>query len=166
MFKVRIAIVPYVSFNTYLTCIVLHTTCVNGIYSFQQKIIFQLNHQIAPFLVSQFTNTGQVANMRKNLLLVISGLLFLSTLYILYLNPTNPSLFLFPQPMQHLHAVCAAEGRRDPAVKPPNLLHWSVEPESKLLMCRTAKHGSTSWANIFVRIYTQGFAGDLDQIGF
>ena len=33
---------------------------------------------------------------------------------------------------------------------------WSAEPNYKMLMCRTAKHGSTSWASHFVKIYTQG----------
>ena len=33
---------------------------------------------------------------------------------------------------------------------------WSIEPYYKLLLCRTAKHGSTSWARNLVRIYTQG----------
>ena len=33
---------------------------------------------------------------------------------------------------------------------------WSAEPHYKMLLCRTAKHGSTSWASHFVKIYTQG----------
>ena len=126
--------------------------------------------------------------MKRNLLLLCFVFLFLSTLYIMYLRPKTPSPFTLvqylnhsydtkvgkqtspssplTQPLQHLQAVCAAGGRMDHAVEPPNLLHWSVEPKSKLIMCRTAKHGSTSWANIFVRIYSQGFAGDLEKTGF
>ena len=33
---------------------------------------------------------------------------------------------------------------------------WSAEPYYKMLLCRTAKHGSTSWASHFVQIFTQG----------
>ena len=32
---------------------------------------------------------------------------------------------------------------------------WSMSPRHNLLMCRTAKHGSTTWANIFVQILSQ-----------
>ena len=31
---------------------------------------------------------------------------------------------------------------------------WSVSPSKGLVMCRTAKHGSTTWANYFVQIYS------------
>ena len=30
------------------------------------------------------------------------------------------------------------------------------DPKSKLLMCKTAKHGSTTWSNHFVSIYRNG----------
>lgn len=30
---------------------------------------------------------------------------------------------------------------------------FSLEPKSRLVLCRTAKHGSTSWANNFVKMY-------------
>ena len=31
---------------------------------------------------------------------------------------------------------------------------FNLEPRHKLALCRTAKHGSTSWSNIFFKIYT------------
>ena len=33
---------------------------------------------------------------------------------------------------------------------------WSIEPYYKMILCRTAKHGSTSWASHFVKIFTHG----------
>jgi len=36
---------------------------------------------------------------------------------------------------------------------------WSVNPQYKLVMCRTAKHGSTSWASFFVQLYSHGRSG-------
>ena len=35
----------------------------------------------------------------------------------------------------------------------PPLKNFSLEPRHKLVICRTAKHGSTSWTNNFVKIY-------------
>ena len=32
---------------------------------------------------------------------------------------------------------------------------WSIAPQHNMLMCRTAKHGSTTWANIFVQILSK-----------
>ena len=37
--------------------------------------------------------------------------------------------------------------------KLPDLKNFSLEPRHKLIICRTAKHGSTSWAHNFVQIY-------------
>ena len=39
--------------------------------------------------------------------------------------------------------------------KLPDMKNFSLEPRHKLLICRTAKHGSTSWANNLVQIYQQ-----------
>ena len=37
---------------------------------------------------------------------------------------------------------------------PPEIQNniWSIAPGHNMIMCRTAKHGSTTWANIFVQI--------------
>ena len=32
---------------------------------------------------------------------------------------------------------------------------WSVNPRHKLVMCRTSKHGSTTWASLFVQLYSR-----------
>ena len=39
--------------------------------------------------------------------------------------------------------------------KLPDLKNFSLEPRHKLVICRTAKHGSTSWARNLVQIYQQ-----------
>ena len=43
--------------------------------------------------------------------------------------------------------------------KPPGIKNiiWSIAPQHSLLMCRTAKHGSTTWANIFVQILSRKY---------
>ena len=104
-------------------------------------------------------------NTKKRKLLIIFTIFFsvLPILYLVLLH-TPVTISTFSARLQHIHAVCAAE-KRIHISRPSDHLHWSVEPDSQLLMCRTAKHGSTSWAAIFVRIYTQGLAGYLDRNG-
>ena len=41
--------------------------------------------------------------------------------------------------------------------------HWSVSPHRRLVMCRTAKHGSTTWSNYFVQMFTNDFGGSRAQ---
>jgi hypothetical protein len=64
---------------------------------------------------------------------------------------------LFHERTERIRTVCSEENSRIPAtVKIYTGLIWSIEKKHKLLMCRTAKHGSTTWASIFVQIYTNG----------
>ena len=39
-----------------------------------------------------------------------------------------------------------------------------MEPASGLVLCRTAKHGSTSWANYLVRLYTRDNSTKKTQV--
>ena len=52
--------------------------------------------------------------------------------------------------------VCAAEKSRIPLSVEIKARTWSIEKRHKMLMCRTAKHGSTTWAYNFVKIYSNG----------
>ena len=52
--------------------------------------------------------------------------------------------------------VCAAENLRIPGSAEIKARTWSIEKRHKMLMCRTAKHGSTTWAYNFVKIYSNG----------
>ena len=75
-------------------------------------------------------------------------------------NYTKHSKFhtrnVFEERIEKLRNVCSEESSSIPAPSKINKLIWSMEEENKLLMCRTAKHGSTTWSSIFVQIYTKG----------
>ena len=63
---------------------------------------------------------------------------------------------IFDERIRKVRSACAAEDLSPPSPTPVNPIIWSVEEKHNLLMCRTAKHGSTTWASIFVKIYTKG----------
>ena len=60
---------------------------------------------------------------------------------------------LFAERVERVRRVCEAE--RSERVGRVNTKIWSVEPQHGLVICRTAKHGSTTWANYFLQIYTK-----------
>ena len=63
---------------------------------------------------------------------------------------------IFKDRTDKIHKVCAEEKSKIPANVTIKDMVWSIEEKHKLLMCRTAKHGSTTWSSNFVQIYTNG----------
>ena len=63
---------------------------------------------------------------------------------------------IFKYRNEQMRKVCSEEYSSDPEPVKINKFIWSIEEKHKLLMCRTAKHGSTTWASIFVKMYTKG----------
>ena len=71
----------------------------------------------------------------------------------------DDSYDIFEERIRKVRSVCAAEASNTSSPSPVNPVKpiiWSLEEKHNLLMCRTAKHGSTTWASIFVKIYTKG----------
>lgn len=66
---------------------------------------------------------------------------------------------IFKDRTDKIHKVCAEEKSKIPANVTIKDMVWSIEEKHKLLMCRTAKHGSTTWSSNFVQIYTNGKMG-------
>ena len=63
---------------------------------------------------------------------------------------------MFKERMQKIKDVCEKnliKGVEDNAYKIGKI--WTVNEKKGLVMCRTGKHGSTTWANYFVKIYTE-----------
>ena len=65
---------------------------------------------------------------------------------------------LFSPRLSHLQEVCATMTSEE-VVQTARI--WSVNPRYKLAMCRTAKHGSTTWASLLVQLYSRGGRGGL-----
>ena len=63
---------------------------------------------------------------------------------------------IFEERTKRVRKVCNEEKSKIPAKVSINNLIWSIEAKHKLLMCRTAKHGSTTWSNYFVQMYSRG----------
>ena len=63
---------------------------------------------------------------------------------------------IFKRRTEKVRKVCSENESKIPLEVGINNLIWSIEAKHKLLMCRTAKHGSTTWSNYFVQIYTKG----------
>ena len=63
---------------------------------------------------------------------------------------------IFEERTERVRKVCNEEKSKIPAKVSINNLIWSIEAAHKLLMCRTAKHGSTTWSNYFVQMYSRG----------
>jgi hypothetical protein len=63
---------------------------------------------------------------------------------------------IFKDRNEQMRKVCSEEYSISPKPVKINKFIWSIEEKHKLLMCRTAKHGSTTWASIFVKMYTKG----------
>ena len=61
--------------------------------------------------------------------------------------------------MFFIRDVCELHKNRVSDKPPPikNII-WSIAPQHNLIMCRTAKHGSTTWANIFVQILSKKYS--------
>ena len=62
---------------------------------------------------------------------------------------------IFKTRMEKIREVCEEEKENIAKVRKVNVNIWSVERAHGLVMCRTAKHGSTTWANYFVQMYIQ-----------
>ena len=64
---------------------------------------------------------------------------------------------IFGDRTERIRKVCEAENSKIPAkLGKINQIIWSINAKHNLLMCRTAKHGSTTWSYNFVQIYTHG----------
>ena len=63
---------------------------------------------------------------------------------------------IFKERTDRVREVCAAEKSKVPENVKIIARTWSIERRHKMLMCRTAKHGSTTWAYNFVMIYSNG----------
>ena len=62
----------------------------------------------------------------------------------------------FNRSLATLEAACGDPALRGLEVKTVPDSRFSFDPVTKMLMCKTAKHGSTTWSNYFVTIYKNG----------
>ena len=71
-------------------------------------------------------------------------------------KPREKVPLLLKERAHRVKKVCSDFGQLN---SPPGRMKtflWSIENQHKLLMCRTAKHGSTTWASLFVHMYNHG----------
>ena len=59
----------------------------------------------------------------------------------------------FQKRKKHLEDICAKYNKQSFKRK-EKLKIFSIEPRKKLIVCRTAKHGSTTWSNILFKMHT------------
>ena len=70
---------------------------------------------------------------------------------------------LFHERLEVLRRACQDNGAEVPMeVIRPNFL-FNVAPEQRLVMCKTAKHGTTTWSSYFLQIITNGWHGLLSS---
>ena len=65
---------------------------------------------------------------------------------------------LFSDRLSHIEQVCSEERARTQNLTSyrPSLEFFSIEEKHKILYCRTAKTGSSTWGHYFVQLYTNG----------
>ena len=61
---------------------------------------------------------------------------------------------LFRERLERLERVCGGEERRSGNL--PKVYKFNVAPEQRLIMCKQAKHGTTTLSQYFVQILTHG----------
>lgn len=70
----------------------------------------------------------------------------------------------FRERTKHMEEVCARYQDKPRSGHRSKVSIFNLDPRRKLVMCRTAKHGSTSWSNIFFKIYTHNVHGSGTQV--
>ena len=64
---------------------------------------------------------------------------------------------MFKERLQQMKGVCEKAQVKDVEDNDYKIGKiWTVNEEKGLAMCRTGKHGSTTWTKYFVKIYTEG----------
>ena len=64
---------------------------------------------------------------------------------------------LFRERLDTLETVCRDNRRQVPREVSKNNFLFNVAPDHKLIMCKSAKHGTTTWSEYFVQILTAGW---------
>ena len=113
-----------------------------------------------PFFFSEeVLETEVMAQNSKYILMIfitmLSLLLFRNLQYLPY--PRRKLLrTLFHQSLKVKENACSEKLLQNLNVTEVPKSRFSYDPGSKMIMCRTAKHGSSTWSNYFVKIYRNG----------
>ena len=71
-------------------------------------------------------------------------------------KPREKVPLLLKERAHQVKKVCSDFGQLNSPPGHMKTFLWSIENQHNLLMCRTAKHGSTTWASLFVHMYNHG----------
>ena len=63
---------------------------------------------------------------------------------------------LFHDRLVTMKEACRANMDKVPSDVKKNNIQFNIAAKQKLIMCKTAKHGTTTWSNYFVQILTNG----------
>ena len=66
----------------------------------------------------------------------------------------------FNRSLATMEAACGEPALRGLEVNTVPDSRFSFDPVTKMLMCKTAKHGSTTWSKYFVTIYKNGYISE------